>query len=104
MAAPRRPAPRTYTTSWPGEPATDPAAEAIRLAVQALVAATGSRSVRDVARECGLNHGALAKVVNGESWPDARTIALLEAGLKRRIWPLVGPRGTHAQPRNPDPS
>lgn len=98
MAAPRRPKPREHTPAWPGEPADDPAAEAIRLAVLALLDATAGRSLRDVARQCGLNHASLTKVVNGTAWPDARTIAVLESGLERRIWPLVGPGGTHARP------
>lgn len=103
MAAPRRPAPRTYTTSWPSEPADDPAAETIRLAVLTLIDTIGERSLRDVARECGMNHAALAKMVNGETWPEARTIALLESGLEVGIWPLTGPGGTHnrAIHRNP---
>ncbi|WP_344062215.1 helix-turn-helix transcriptional regulator [Nostocoides vanveenii] len=100
MAAPRRPAPKTYTTSWPDKHATDPAADAIRLTVLALLAATKGRSIRDVAREVGVNHGSLARLVSGDAWPDARTIALIESGLKQSIWPLTRPSGTHTQRPN----
>lgn len=95
VPAARRPAPRTGLPGWPNTPSTDPAVEAIRLLVHATLTVTGDRSIREVARLCGINHAALAKILNGETWPDARTVALLESGLKQRLWPPVGPTGQH---------
>ncbi|GAB4076408.1 helix-turn-helix domain-containing protein [Nostocoides australiense] len=95
MPAPPRPAPRTQVTNWPDTPASDPAVEAVRLLALDVRDATQGRSTRDVAQQCGINHGAIARLLNGESWPDSRTIALLETGLGRSLWPPIGPKGTH---------
>lgn len=76
-----RATPAMLYTPWPDEPSTDPVGEAARRFALNLKAAIGERSVREVAREAGLDEGTIRKVLRGESWPDLRTIWKLESAL-----------------------
>lgn len=44
------------------------------------------RSVRSVAREAGLDEGTLRRTLAGATWPDIRTIALLERALGQPLF------------------
>lgn len=104
MARPVRPAPRELTDSWPDQRITqDPAAEAIRLFVLRVRDVAGDSSLRHIASRCGLNHAAVGKVLSGEAWPDARTVALMEMGLEARLWPHVTDTGHAKVAPAPDP-
>jgi hypothetical protein len=78
--------------SWPFDPSPDPHAEVARLFVNRLRKAMGDQSVRAVAKDAGLNHAGLNKLLAGGSWPDLLTIARLERTLGADLWP-GRPRG-----------
>lgn len=65
----------------------DPAAEKVRLLVLRLVQAMGTQSQRAVATKADVDYSALSDLLAGRSWPDSRTIAHLEVGLNRSLWP-----------------
>ena len=52
--------------------------------------AIGSRSLREVAREAGLDHTTISAVLAGDRWADLVTLAKLEAALGVRLWPDNG--------------
>jgi len=57
----------------------------------ALVAA--GLSYRAAQERTGVNHTTIGDIVRGATWPDAETIARLEAGLGVDLWPArVAPR------------
>lgn len=78
--------------AWPFDPSPDPHAEVARQFVIRLRAAIGEQSVRAVAKDAGLAHGGLNKLLAGGSWPDLLTIARLERALGADLWP-GRPRG-----------
>lgn len=83
-----RPHPATFTHAWPHEPiTTDGPAEVARLLANNLKAAMGGRSGRAVGDACGVDFTTVNAILNGTTWPDLRTIALLEAGLGAPLWP-----------------
>lgn len=43
-------------------------------------------SLRDFARRVGVNHATLIGILQGRTYPDAETIALLEVGTRRPMW------------------
>lgn len=49
--------------------------------------AMDGRSGREVGRLTGVDFTAINKILRGQTWPDMRTIALLEAGLGVDLWP-----------------
>lgn len=49
--------------------------------------AMGGRSGREIGRLTGVDFTAINKILRGQTWPDMRTIALLEAGLGVDLWP-----------------
>lgn len=87
MPRPKRPTPASSSADWPNAACTDPAADKIRLLVLRLVAAMGTQSQRAVATKADVDNSALSDLIAGRSWPDARTIAQLEIGLNRALWP-----------------
>jgi transcriptional regulator with XRE-family HTH domain len=54
-----------------------------------LEAALENRSQREIARITGVDRATIGTVLAGTSWPDLATIAKLEIGLGRRLWPAV---------------
>jgi transcriptional regulator with XRE-family HTH domain len=54
--------------------------------------AAEGRSLRSVAEAAGIDHTTLLGLLRGRSWPDLVTIAKLEFGLGRDLWPGREPR------------
>ena len=82
--------------SWPDGELDDDAPTAVpvvRELVLRLRREMGSRSARQVAKEADIGHTTLAALLRGERWPDAATVAKLEAALDADLWPgrLDGP-------------
>ena len=46
----------------------------------------GNESIRYVAKIAGLSPQTILNILSGKSWPDLRTIARLEAGMRTRLW------------------
>ncbi|WP_313354500.1 helix-turn-helix transcriptional regulator [Microbacterium sp.] len=76
-----RATPAMLSSGWPDQASTDPVGEAARRFVLNLKAAIGERSIREVARDAGIDEGTIRKILLGESWPDLRTIWKLESSL-----------------------
>lgn len=79
--------PRELAAGWPDVPAVDLVAEIARRFAVNLREAIGTSSVRSVAASLGLNHSTLLGIMDGQTWPDLETIAKIELGLNRDIWP-----------------
>ncbi|MGJ9413966.1 hypothetical protein ACHAAC_14780 [Aeromicrobium sp. CF4.19] len=62
-------------------------AEYLRIIVLNLMKVIGDRSVRSVATEAGVDHRLLSRLLAGEVWVEASTVARLELGLGVRLWP-----------------
>ncbi|PWC06567.1 helix-turn-helix domain-containing protein [Mycetocola zhujimingii] len=86
---PARRAPRELCVSWPNEVSADPVAEVARRFALSLQAALGNRSQREIARITGVDRATIGTVLAGSTWPDLATIAKLEIGLGRRLWPEI---------------
>lgn len=86
MARTPRLRPVDLVSPWPDGEASDPVGAVAAQFVRSLEAAIGSRSVRSIAIECGLNHQTLRTILLGQVWPDMYTIARLELGLGRSLW------------------
>lgn len=82
-----RPAPRELTRGWPTVSSENPIGEVARQFANNLRDAIGDRPVREVARELGMNHTVLRSILVGDVWPDLYTIARLEQGLGKDLWP-----------------
>ncbi|MDN4478631.1 helix-turn-helix transcriptional regulator [Demequina sp. SYSU T00039] len=82
-----RPHPVTLTDRWPDAAIDDVPGEAARLLALGLREQMGDRSARAVGRLCGVDSTTVSAILNGTTWPDLRTIALLEAGLGVPLWP-----------------
>lgn len=76
------------TPSWPSSPSSDYAAERERLFALNLRTAIGDRSVRAVGRDADVDEGTIRRVLAGSTWPDIRTIALLEKALDQSLYPI----------------
>lgn len=87
MPRPGRPAPAEVSPGWPDRQCDDPPVEKVRLLALAVTEAMASRSQRSVAGEVGVDYSALSDLLAGRSWPDSATIARLEVGLDRALWP-----------------
>jgi hypothetical protein len=87
MPRPKRPSPASLCDDWPNAVCTDPAAEKVRLLAVRVLAAMGTLSQRTVATKADVDYSALSDLLAGRSWPDSRTIANLEVGLNRALWP-----------------
>ena len=80
-------APAEHCEQWPDVACGDNAAEAVRRLVVNLNQALGEDSVRSLARLSGIDHSVIGRLRRGEVWPDAQTIARLEATLDADLWP-----------------
>lgn len=80
-------APRTFSPSWPAEPCTHRPAEFARRFVLHLSEALGSCPTREVEQSTGVEAATLSRILDGHAWPDGRTVACLEIGLQRALWP-----------------
>ncbi len=93
MAARRYEPPRTWIIEggeWPSGPfAADapPYALVTAAIVRHYAAAVGSRSLRSVAREAGIDPTSLGRTLAGETVPDVHTVAVLEDALGTPLWP-----------------
>lgn len=87
MARPKRPAPSEFSADWPEVACDDVAAEKVRLLALAARDAMGDRSIRSTVSEVDLDHSVVSDLLAGRSWPDSRTIALLEVALDVSLWP-----------------
>ena len=87
MARTKRSTPAELTPGWPAEPSPDPAAEVARKFALALEAGRGERSLRLIARDAGISHTILLKVLAGATWPDLATLARIERSVGVRLWP-----------------
>lgn len=90
MVESQRPSPASLTDSWPEAPSTDVAGENARLFAITLRLAIDGRSIRSIADAAGLDEGTIRKILSGSSWPDLRTITLLENALRQALWPQYG--------------
>lgn len=89
MSRTTRRSPAELTVGWPACPSEDHAAEIARQFAQNLAAAVGGRSVRSVARDADVDEGTLRRILSGATWPDLRTIALLEQALGGQLYPVA---------------
>ena len=87
MANNSRDTPSSRVDGWPDVSAPDAEVEVARRLVANLLAAMDGRSIRSVADLAGLDEKTVRNVIAGKSWPDLRTIALLEQGLGCRLYP-----------------
>ncbi|MDU1537875.1 MAG: hypothetical protein E6897_11815 [Cutibacterium avidum] len=87
MARPKRPSPSAFSADWPDVACDDAAAEKVRLLALAVRDALGTKSIRSTAAGVGLDHSVVGDLMAGRSWPDARTVALLEVALDVSLWP-----------------
>lgn len=105
VARPVRQLPRELTTLWPSVPSADPRGEVARLFAASLRVALDGLTVRAAAELTGVNRSSVAAILAGTTWPDMATIARLEDGLKRPLWPRIGPDGVYQlAPNVPRPS
>jgi len=93
-----RTSPRGLCPTWPAGPCEDVDAEGVRLLAVATRKHVGQGrawTLRGAAEAAGVDHSALSRLLNGQAWPDARTILRLERGLGVRLWPehLERPEG-----------
>ena len=100
VARPVRSSPAELVPGWPDTPSTEPDVETARRLALNLRAALTAMSLRDAKQATGVDHTTIADVLNGNTWPDLRTIARLEAGLRTNLWPT----GTAADHRQADAS
>jgi lambda repressor-like predicted transcriptional regulator len=87
MARPLRISPNLGLEDWPSSPMSDHAHEAARRFVVNLRDAMGNDSVLSTAKRAGVDRNSLRLVLEGQTWPDARLVAKLEAAFKKTLWP-----------------
>ncbi|MDN5767668.1 MAG: helix-turn-helix domain-containing protein [Humibacillus sp.] len=87
MPRPGRPAPAEACPGWPEKACADAAVEKVRLLALAVTQAMDGRSIRSVAGEVGVDFSTLSDLLAGRTWPDSATVARLEVGLDRSLWP-----------------
>ena len=88
MTRSRRDGPAAQSAGWPDvKIAGDTSREAARLFARALRDATNGWTVRQIENATGVDDSVISRILSGKSWPDARTIARLENGLDRDLWP-----------------
>ena len=83
------------TTHWPETPSADIGAETARKLALNLKSVLNHRglSARAASTLTGVDHTVIGKVLNGNTWPDLRTISLLEHGLNTVLWPARTAQG-----------
>lgn len=89
MSRATRLVPNQIAEGWPDRPSSDVPAEAARRFALNLRDALDGRTTRAGADLTGVSHVTIGRVLNGTVWPDAATIARLEHGLGRRLWPTI---------------
>jgi lambda repressor-like predicted transcriptional regulator len=82
-----RATPRELAPAWPDGPANSVEGEVARRFAENLRAVIGTRAVRAVARDAGVNHSTLLGILDGQKWPDLETIAKIEEGTGTDLWP-----------------
>lgn len=82
-----RPSPRELSVDWPVAPADDPVGEVARRFAVNLAEAIAGMPQRTVTELTGVDHSTISRVLSGQAWPDLATIARLELGLKKGLWP-----------------
>ena len=87
MARTTRLSPAELTNAWPDEPSRDYAGEQARLFALNLRSAMRDKSQRALAKAAGVDEGTVRRVLAGATWPDLRTIALLEDELGCSLFP-----------------
>ena len=106
MPRPRRRPPRAHVVGgeWPAAQLDgDAAAVAAQQFVANLAAATVGMSLRAVEAVTGVDHDTVARVLRGDTWPDMATVANLEHGLGKKLWPEPSQaEGTAAQDTSGD--
>lgn len=79
--------PRERVEAWPSEPVGVADIDVAIALADNLKKAMGTRSSRDAQRLTGVDYSTINDILNGGTWPDARTIARLEGGLGVNLWP-----------------
>ena len=93
MAARKYAPPRTWVVdggTWPDGPleeGTPPYAAVTAAIARAYRQAAGSRSLRSVAAQAGIDATSLGRTLSGETVPDVHTVAVLEDALGAALWP-----------------
>jgi len=93
MAARKYAPPRSWIvpgTEWPDGPLVDeapPYAVVTAEVVRRYRSVIGSRSLRSVARDAGIDATSLGRTLAGETVPDVHTVAVLEDALGTALWP-----------------
>jgi DNA invertase Pin-like site-specific DNA recombinase len=85
MPRPTRARPRDLVPGWPDGPSADPIAEVARRFAANLRTVEGS--ARAIARASGIHQSTVIGILDGAKWPDLETIAKLEQGLQKDLWP-----------------
>lgn len=96
---PRKPrqSPAQRVDQWPGPTTGQADVDVARHLARNLSAALAGRSTRQAATLTGVDATTIQDILNGQVWPDSRTIALLEAGLGADVWPAGIARQSSAQ-------
>jgi transcriptional regulator with XRE-family HTH domain len=89
---PARLAPHQLSVGWPDSPSDDSSAEVARQFALNVRAAMGGRSIREFARDTGVDRATITGIVNGSTWPDLQAIARLEAAVGNALWPTPSGR------------
>ena len=70
---------------------TDPLGAVAQAFARNVDAAMAGRSGRSFERDSGMSHASVIRIVRGQVWPDAVTIARLEIATGRALWPRYEP-------------
>jgi hypothetical protein len=68
-----------------------------------LVDAIAGRSTRAFERESGMSNASVVRILKGQVWPDAVTIARLEVATGRSLWPAYREGPTAGGPEDDAP-
>lgn len=87
MPRPTRPPPRTFSAGWPEIQCEDHLAEKARLLAVNIKVITDRDGLRTTARNTGIDHSILSRIISGDTWADTHTLAHLEHTLNTALWP-----------------